>query len=349
MKNHLLIHRVSRILVLTAAGAAFLAAQQGRLAGPLAGYVFDRQSQALRPILGIPGASTMGDPINIGFAVADAYVAPRQDAAVVVSTDGSLHIFRLDAGVATEHQVAGLAGTPQRVAFSPSGTAAALYAAGQLQVILGLPGAPALAATFPITLAGAAASSGGPGQPHPRGTPAASLAISDDGAYLLTVSSGEVRLTATGVGSSVTLASAGSNAMVAFAPGGHDAAEVDPGSAGLVLWPGLGGNSIPRTLAPPDKSFASPVGLAFSADAKTLFIANASDQSVAQFDVTSGDRIATFAAHVKPAELVAMGQTFRVNEPGTGPLWLLDTGTNGPRMVFVPALQIAEQVSPPVR
>jgi hypothetical protein len=201
MKNHLLIHRVSRILVLTAAGAAFLAAQQGRLAGPLAGYVFDRQSQALRPILGIPGASTMGDPINIGFAVADAYVAPRQDAAVVVSTDGSLHIFRLDAGVATEHQVAGLAGTPQRVAFSPSGTAAALYAAGQLQVILGLPGAPALAATFPITLAGAAASSGGPGQPHPRGTPAASLAISDDGAYLLTVSSGEVRLTATGAGS----------------------------------------------------------------------------------------------------------------------------------------------------
>jgi len=32
-----------------------------------------------------------------------------------------------------------------------------------------------------------------------------------------------------------------------------------------------------------------------------------------------------------------MGNLFRLNDLGPGPLWLLDTGGANPRMVFVPA------------
>jgi hypothetical protein len=33
-----------------------------------------------------------------------------------------------------------------------------------------------------------------------------------------------------------------------------------------------------------------------------------------------------------------MGSSFRVGEPGAGPMWLLDTAAE-PRFVFVPAVQ----------
>ena len=35
--------------------------------------------------------------------------------------------------------------------------------------------------------------------------------------------------------------------------------------------------------------------------------------------------------------LAPMGDLFRLNEPGSAPMWLLDAGAGGPRMVFVPA------------
>ena len=71
-----------------------------------------------------------------------------------------------------ESSIAGLAAA-ERVVFSPSGTAAALYASGSVQVINGLPGH----------------RRGGGDHPRARqregAVPSGDLAISDDGAYLL--------------------------------------------------------------------------------------------------------------------------------------------------------------------
>src|SRR5580704_10492824 len=79
-----------------------LAAQQGSLSGPVAGFVFDGPGRALRPIQGVPGASLLGDPISFGIDVAAVYTAPRQDSAFVVGSDQSLHLFLLKNGVPTE-------------------------------------------------------------------------------------------------------------------------------------------------------------------------------------------------------------------------------------------------------
>jgi len=37
-----------------------------------------------------------------------------------------------------------------------------------------------------------------------------------------------------------------------------------------------------------------------------------------------------------------MGNLFRLNELGAGPLWVADAGSTGPRTVFVPALVAAQ-------
>src|SRR5271157_5351517 len=132
------------IATLLGLAVPLLLAQQGSIAGPISGYVFDRTAHVLRPVLGIAGAAVLGDGVNFGLAVASVYVSPRQDSAVVVGVDRSLHLFRLNSGTAAEVAVNGLAGLPEGVAFSPSGTAAAIYAAGRVQLVAGLPDGPAL-------------------------------------------------------------------------------------------------------------------------------------------------------------------------------------------------------------
>jgi hypothetical protein len=308
--------RAGRILSFVCMGAPLLHGQQGRVAGPTSGFVFDGAARVVRPIRGIPGASFIGDPVDFGFALAAAYVAPRQDSAIVAGADGSLHVFRLNSGTVAERAANGL-WVPQRVVFSPSGTAAGLYGAGIVQVVTGLPDAPALGGTVDL-----------------GGAPAGSLALSDDGAFVLLAAGGSIRLLGTS-GENRSLMNTGAGALVAFAPGGHDAAVADPTGAGLVAFRDVTGAVERRLLAAPDDGIASPAGLAFSADGRRLFLASSAARSVVAFDLAAGKRAAV-ACDCAVTGLVPMGNLFRLNEPGAAPLWLLDAGAAEPRIVFVP-------------
>src|SRR5215831_9744405 len=69
---------IRRILIVAAAGALWVQGQEpARLSGPVIGFVFDGSARALRPILGIPGASLVGNPLDVGFALESGFVAPR--------------------------------------------------------------------------------------------------------------------------------------------------------------------------------------------------------------------------------------------------------------------------------
>lgn len=310
--------RTSRFLVLGCAAAFLLPAQPGRVAGPSSGFVFDRSSTALRPIRGVPGASVLGDPLQLGFDVASASIAPGQDSALVVAADGGLHFVRLSGEGAIERAFDGLPGTAERMAFSPSGTAAAIYAAGRTRLLTGLPDAPAVAGSLDLDSA------------------PSSMAVSDDGNYLLFAAGGPIRLLGT-AGDNRKLMDAGEGALVAFASRSHDAAVSDPVGAGLVLFRDLTGASRQTTVAAPDDATASPVGLAFSADGRKLFLASAAARSVVVLDLQSGDRGA-IACGCRPDSLVSMGSLFRLSEAGPEPVWLFDAGAAEPRIVFVPAI-----------
>jgi len=318
-------------MVLVASGR--LSGQQSTVAGPVAGFVFDGSARVLRPIQGVPGASLLGGPVNFGFAPAAVYVSPRQDSAFVVGADGSLHLFRLNSGAVAEVGLGSLAGVPQTVVFSPSGTAAALFALGKARVLTGLPNAPALAATVAVPGSGPVVVR--PGRTSPARTPIGTLAISDDGSYLLAVSGGSVRLL-TSQGENRSLLLAEPDAFVAFAAGGHDAAVVDS-TSGLTLIRDAAGAATPQALATPGGGLIDPVGLAFSQDAATLYVASATAQSVTAFNLAAGGSRSAIGCACTPSILVPMGRLFRLNDLGPGPLWLLDTGGGNPRTVFVPA------------
>src|ERR1035437_4010643 len=312
--------RAWRILGLVSLAASVLVGQQGGVRGAVAGYVFGRSARALRSILGIPGAWLVGDPLAFGIDLASAYVSPRQDLALVVGADGALRWFRLKSGAVSGLTPNGITLVPERVAFSPSGTAAALAAAGRVQVVTGLPDAPAPAGTVDAGRA--------PG----------SFAISDDGALLLFAARGSIRLVGT-AGENGKLMEAGEGALGAFAPGGHDAAVADPAGAGVVLFRDIAGAATQSVLAPPGDSIAVPVGLAFSSDGRKLYVASSAARSVTVLDLTTGSRSA-IPCDCAPAGLFPMGNLFRLTEPGAGPMWLLDASGGDPKMVFVPAAAV---------
>jgi hypothetical protein len=318
------------------AGASFIYGQQGSIAGPSTGFVFDNSSHVLRAIRGIPGASLIGDPVDFGFDVAWASVSPALDSALVADAKGAVHMFQLNGAQPVEHTVDGLA-TAQHVLFSPAGTAAALYGAGSVQMLKGLPDAPAIAGTLSLghdyssQSQFAAASLG-----KTRRSTGEPLAVSDDGAYLLLVSNGGLRVLGL-AGDNRKLADATAGTLAAFAPGGHDAAVIDP-DTGLALIHDAAGASVPQTVTGPGSNIGLPVAIAFSPDARKVFVASAAARSVTAVDVASGVST-TLACDCTPNGLVRMGGVFRLNEFGAGPLWLLDANTTGPQLIFVPAMR----------
>lgn len=293
-----------------------LCGQQSQITGPVSGYLFDNSAHGLRPVLGIPGASLIGDSIDFGLQVASVSVAPRLDAAFATAADGTLHLFGLQSGVSTDLNLNGLANSPERVIFSPSGTAAALYGRGSIQIVTGLPVTAAVAASLTL-----------PALPD-------SLAISDDGAALLVASGNSVELYA-GAADQGALTTTSGPALIAFAPTGHDAAVVDRTGAGVVLFHNVGGAVDPQNLAPVDGTIQSASALAFSTDGSQLLLA--SGQSVATFDLAAGAR-GSIACTCSPSILARMGDLFRLNELSQEPLWLLDARPDTAGVLFVPAL-----------
>ena len=305
-------------LSLLAFASPALYAQQGRVAGPVAGYVFDGGAHVLRPVLGIPGASVLGDPVNLATDVSLASVSPRLDSLIAAGPNGSFHFFGLNSGVATEIGVSGIATAPERVVFSPTGSAAAIYTGGRIQVLTGLPSSPVAGSTF--DLSSLLALPGGRGHRQLSGP----FAVSDDGAYVLVAEGLGVQLLS--AGGSRTIAPSQCTAL-AFLPGTHDAAIA---GTGVTLLKDVGGAASPQVLAPWNTSRKS-LGLAYSTDATKLYLA--STDGVTVFDLAAATD-STVSCDCSPTGITAMGTLFRLNEAGRSPLWLLDPGT--PRIVFVP-------------
>ncbi len=310
--------RTIPVAVLLVQSAVALFGQTGQVGGPVIGFAFDSSVRALRPILGIPGASTLGDPLNAGLDLSSAVVAPRQDSAIAFASDGSLHLLRLGSGAA-EVLCGACPATASTAVFSPSGTAVALYSAGRAQIVTGLPEAPSAGASFDI----------GGNRSRAQAPP---MAVSDDGAWLLASTPAAVNLFGSNGGPRQLLA-AGPGALVAFAAGSHDAAIADATGA-VTLFRDVAGASTAQPLTSPD-AIRHAGALAFSTDGSRLFVASRAEESVASIDIAAGTSTVA-ACNCALSGLVPMGKVLRLNELGNGPLWLLDS--DGSRVVFVPAV-----------
>ncbi len=299
--------------------------QQKQVSAPVAGYVFD--GAALRPINGVPGGATLGEALDLGLAASAAAVSPQLDSAIVTASDGALHLFRLSGHGATEVSWNGVPHGPAQMVYSPSGTAAAIYAAGRVQVVSGLPNAP-----VPAFAAELDSSPVAPARQSPRAASQA-MALSDDATWLLVAGEGRVRLLGASGSSSVLLE--GSRAVsVAFAPGGHAAAVLEGAGPWLNVFTDVSAASGQRIPAP---GLAEPAGLAFSADGKSVLAASRAGKSVTIFELAAADEATTLVCNCFPTGVTPMGRFFRLTEAGPGPVWLVDMSANPARLVFVPA------------
>lgn len=307
--------------------------QQGQVAGPVAGYAFDSTAHLVRPVLGIPGASLMGAPLTFAYSLISVTVSPRGDTAVAIDAGGTPHLVALAAGTANEISFNGLAPRPDRVVYSPSGVSVALVAGGSAQVVTGLGTSPSMAGVVALSAAASGANPQTEDARHAARVGAGSVAVSDDGEWVLESSGGSIQLAGVKGGRN-TLASASRGSLVAFAPSSHDAAVLDPGGATLLLIRDAAGAAGRQTLAEtPD--IAQTAGLAFSADGKSLFLAGASGVNVV--DIASGNR-SSVSCNCVPTGIDGMGGVYRLNQLGAAPLWLLDATSSPIRIVFVPAI-----------
>ena len=315
--------RIFSIVAFVSLAAVLEAQPQAAIDGPVAGYVFDKGARALRPVLGLPGASFLGSPLKWHYRVDQAFIAPKLDSAVGVTSEDAFRVFRIRDRIVTQMAVGGLApaGSAYSVAYSPSGTTSALYAGNTLQLVTGLPDAPAVGGGIDLTAIG---------------VPDA-LAVSDDARILLAVVNNSVRLfeSYADMGKLIDTAP---GALVAFAAGNHVAAVADAG-AGVTLFRDLTGAGASQVIAPPDGNGAPFSALAFSADGKALFLASAAAHAVRQLDLTGGSR-ASIACNCSPRVLARMGNVFRLTELAGDPLWLLDAPESTPRIVFVPGFEL---------
>lgn len=298
-------------------GAVVLAAQppaaDPAVGGIVLGMVLDADTR-LRPVFGVPGASSLGPPIAIDAGIQVVAIAPDY----ILGLRGEAH----ELIVITPAEQRGISTGVSRVTLSPTGSSAILVLDdGSVRVVSALPKAPRIAWTPDLASLPA---------------PFSSIAVGDDGTAILAAAPDGDRVSiflVTAESGARVVASAGRIAGLSFIPRTTDALFGDAGAGQVLLLSGLLGSASLAVIA--DR--VSPVDTAGSDDGRRFLIASADPAGVIVIDRASSAKEAIRCA-CKPAGLFRMGRSglFRITDSSSGLFWLLDSESAKQRIVAVP-------------
>ena len=307
-------------LALALAPAIFCATMDG----PRLGMVFDPAHRTLRPLLGIPGAAVLGQPVELDVFLSKAVVSPQQD--YVLATFGdqqAVGLMVVSAAVTKPVALSGVGQAPDQMVLSAAGHAGALYYqnANKIQVLGGLPAAPKVAAEFYLS----------------AGQFPLTLAVSDDAQTVLAAlghgvywinAQGEVPV-ATGLERV---------SSIALAPD-HTALIADTVGNRIQRVRNVTGTPQADSLAGSEQGISAPVAVAFSSDSQRGFVANGKSGMITILDLAGKSPIASISCGCKPTGLdrLSGNDVFRLTRPSNQPMWLFEAGGVQPRVVFVPA------------
>jgi len=290
-----------------------------QVGGPVMGYLPD--NGALRALYGIPSSGWVGDAVPSDRALSLIEMSPDQSRALAIAADtGALMLLPPATGV-TAH-VNGAASGADRIVFSPSGTAAAMWfsANNHIQVVSGLTATPSVRDVDASFLGG-----------DPAG-----LAVSDDGQWVAGAWSSSVYAFGPAGGASA-LPVAGPAEALCFFHGRADVAVIT--SSQVVIVSDIGGAVAPNVIynKPNDPANTAPVevavGFAVSFDNRYLSIAG-NLGALATFDLTAGSS-AGASCNCAPSGLAGMGGSlYRLTGVNNGALKVFDASTND--VWFVP-------------
>jgi hypothetical protein len=288
------------------------------------GYLPD--GGGLRTISGIPAAGSVGAAITPGGVFSRIEVSPDQTQALAVAAGtGVVMLYTISSGASVAVQ--GAAPTPDRIVFSPSGTAAGLWFSStrHFQLLSRLSPSPVVKdIDFSFT-----------------GSDPTALAVSDDGQWM--VGAWPFSLYADGPSGYVTvLPVSGAAEAVCFFHGRNDVAAITANQ--VVLITDIAGAVAPNVIwskpdDPPPVDPAAPapvelaVALATSFDNRYLSVAG-NLGSLSTFDLTAGTSIGLNCA-CSPAGLYGMGGAlFRATSLTDGVVKVFDASSN--EVWFVP-------------
>jgi hypothetical protein len=299
------------------------------------GYLFDSSSLSLRPLRGIPGASTLGNPLPLDFTPEWIEIAPRHEYALSREADSG-RILAIDLRTpapATLPLIAVSAGA-DRVFFSPLGKAAALYYRDEMQVriVTGLPGE-----TEPKTSIDL------------RSVPGVltALAVSDDGETLVIAASqgDDGSVFAAGPGEGIHLVGPlGRASSIAFLSDSPDVLIADAGRSEILRIANVKTSAGWTVLATRRDGLDQPVAVAVSRDNQTAFAVSPADRKIALLPLNGGP-IELMDCRCTPTGLhaLASGSVFLLTGTSSSPIYLLDAESrnnglqNQARILFVPA------------
>jgi hypothetical protein len=297
-------------LIFFVAGCVCALGADARVELPIMGYVVDSNSNAVRAVLGIPGASQMGAPMPVAdHAIRRISIAPGAKYGLAATDDGKLYRFGLPAGTPAVVP----ADAPEQIVWSPAGRSAALrYPGGRLRVLSNLDSA----AESGMEIALDASTT--------------DVAVSDDGSVVLAI-------TSRGAGALVTAFTAGEAHGLLNGPGlnrlafffGSTDAVVSDSAEGKVYVLRRSGEM--GVLA----QVVDPTAVSVSTDNKQVMVASATNAiaTVRVFDgvVTSGE----CSCAVGVLERLDR-DIFRVTGKSAGPMWLFNAAAVENRFTFVP-------------
>ena len=295
--------------------------QTTTVAGPRLGYALDRSVHALRPILGIQGASILGDPLDAGFPIRDAAIDGLRGIALAIdAVSGGTWLIHPDQPLpATPVPIAGEA---ERVYLSPQASAAAfLMHDGRIKILTGISQGTFLVSDVPLGS-------------HVGPAPAA-VAVSDDGS-LVAAAYGAQALLLGANGARIPL-TIGPVSAFAFRPSTSDLVAAGPANKVWLVRSGLGVSSI-QEIAGPDDGVSAPAALRFTADGNSVLVANSKNSKVVAVGLTARDSSSIFcgcsAIHF---DQLASPNLFLLSDPSSQPIYLFDSKAG--RVTFVPPLQ----------
>ena len=289
------------------------------LSGPVLGFVFDSTGGKLRPVRGILGSATVGEPVDTGFGISKVLTLDGRHAIAETDNNADLVLITLDAGKASTMAIPGFPVNPTRGVASLQRTAAAFYysAPQQIRVVAGLPQDPRHIATFQVN------------------KPITQMAVSDDGALLVFAAGepdGEAIYTLTDSSPNPRFVTSTLSVSGIVLTRNGDAIVTDRAANEVfAIWDAAGGAQ--RKLLVDAETVSNPGGVAVSSDNRTYI---ASGSSVIVLD-PGGRYLRSLRCNCSVAGFEPLRESvFRITEGITQTIFLLDAGSAEERILFVP-------------
>jgi len=335
--------------------ASGLGGQTGSVRGPVAGMVYDPAARAIRPMMGLPGASYLGNPTISALDFAS--VAPNCRAALAVAR-GRLYLVRGLEAQAPEWLLLERSGGADRVAWSEDSSAAAVYsqASGRVRVWSNLATATGgLRASYPNPRLPARqirpATTAMPrlsdlGDVSALGGKVSALVLAARDEAVIGIegeqTGGVYRLTAGSPPALLARVSAPSG--LALAGGGRDLFVADRARQEILQISKYRDGGAPVLFAGPGRGIEDPVAVAVSRDGKTLLVASASGRQLALFDIGTRALAGQLDLDFEPSRLTRLGEDslFLLNrrQSESEALQVFAAGPE-PAVYFVPAASVA--------